>query len=227
MDFLGDWVSVGIVAPDLASLQRRVGLVRHLVGVREVEAPVPWRTLEPKRPLTPLDVRVVRALRAQPTATLSEIARRVGISTRTMTRKYAELVEDWTVWFVPVFDFSALTRTVVSLNLHVRPDVTRETVSRELRSRFPLTLDFSTVGIGPEISPQDLVFFVTLPSAASLEELEQWAGAIEGVEKVESWVLIRILDFPDWFDQHLETLATDVHRPGLPRPGRKPAKRRV
>jgi len=67
-------------------------------------------------------------------------------------------------------------------------------------------LDFTTTGVGPEISPQDLVFFVTLPSIASLEELEHLTSSVHGVERVESFVMIRIHDFPDWFDSHLESL---------------------
>lgn len=212
MDFLGDWISVAVVAPDLTSLQRRIDLIRHLVGVTEVEPPVPWRIPEPKRPLTPLEIRVVRALREQPTATLSEIAKRVGISTRTMTRKYSELVEERAVWFVPIFDFTALNRAVVSLNVHVRPGIDRTTVAKKLRSRFPQVLDFATAGIGPDTSPQDLVFFVTLPSAASLEELEQFASSVDGVQSVESYVMVRIHDFPEWFDGHLDALASTSHR---------------
>lgn len=225
MDFLGDWVSVAVVAPDPASLQRRVGLLRHLVGVMEVETPTPWHIPEPKRALTPLEIRVVRALREKPTATLHDIARRVGVSTRTMTRRYSELVEEWAIWFVPIFDFTALSVSVVSLNIHVAPGTTRESVSRRLRSRFPLTLDFTTTGVGPDISPQDLVFFVTLPSVASLEELERIASSVEGVERVESYIMIRILEYPDWFDSHLETLAAQ-HRPPVRAPrGRARASR--
>ncbi len=208
MDFLGEWVSVAVVAPDPASLKRRVALLRGLVGVTEVEPPTPWYIPEPTRPLTPLEIRVVRALREKPTATLHDIARRVGVSTRTMTRKYAELVEEWAIWFVPIFDFTALTQPVVSLNLHARAGVGRDVISRTLRSRFPLTLDFTTTGVGPDISPQDMVFFVTLPSIASLEELEQLVGSLDGVEHVESYVMIRIIDYPEWFDSHLESLAS-------------------
>ena len=207
MDFLGPWVSVAVVAPDPTSLQRRIRLIRQMPGVEEVDAPVHWRTPEPARALTPLEVRVARALRATPTATLSEIAQRVGVSTRTMTRRYSEMIERWTVWFVPIFDFTALSRPIVSVNIRLRPGVAKEEISRAVRQRFPLALDFAATGIGPEVSPQDLVVFVALPSPASLEELEQFLTAMEGVEGVESFLLVRMHDFPEWFDDHLASLA--------------------
>jgi DNA-binding Lrp family transcriptional regulator len=205
-DFLGEWVSVALVASDSISLERRVNLLRGLSGVREVEPPVLWRAPAPRRRLTPLDIRVIRALRERPTATLSETAHRVGISTRTMTRKYSELVNDWAVWFVPVFDFTALAHPVISLNLVVRPGTPHESVARSLRRRYPLVLDFSTLGVAPEVPPENLVFFVVLQSAALIEDLSHFVETIEGVEMVEPFVMVRTHAFREWFDRHLETM---------------------
>jgi DNA-binding Lrp family transcriptional regulator len=206
MEFIGEWISLGLVAPDAPSLERRIALVRGLAGVREVEPPVLWRVPEPKRALTALDIRIVRALRERPKATLSETAHRVGISTRTMTRKYSALVEDWAVWFVPVFDFRAITYPVVSLGVTLKPEVGMESVTRQIRARYPLTLDFRTAVVGPELGNEAHVFFVMPPSAAHLEELDQFVGSIKGVLTVESNVMVRIHSFATWFDRHLETL---------------------
>jgi DNA-binding Lrp family transcriptional regulator len=218
LEFLGPWLSVGLVAPDPATLARRVELLGNLAGVEEVDGPVPWVVPEPKRPLTPLDLRILRALRERPTGTLSEIARRVGVSTRTMTRRYSELIDSWAVWFVPVFDFRVLPYSVVSLNVHVRSGVGREGVSREVRAAYVMTLEFTAAEAGPVASPEDLVFFVTLPSAAQIEELERRVEAIAGVERVETYVLVRLYDFPEWFDRHLETVLRESVRE-RPRPG--------
>ncbi len=205
MEFLGDWVSVALVAPDLSTLARRADLLRGLTGVREVEEPVAWRPRPPKRALTALDIRIIHALRERPTANLSEIARRVGISTRTMTRKYADLINDWAVWFVPVFDFTAIDRPVVSLNVIVESGTSHESVARRLRERFPLVLDFSTVG-GASLSSEQQIFFVILRSAASLEDLTHYVETIDGVRGVEPAVMVRMYAFREWFDRHLETL---------------------
>jgi DNA-binding Lrp family transcriptional regulator len=213
MEFLGDWVSVAIVGPDEASIARRVDLLRGLAGVREVEPPVFWQALPPRRPLTSLDIRIVRALRERPTATLSETARRVGVSPRTMTRKYADLVNDRAVWFVPIFDFTATPHPVVSLSLLVDDGVSKDSVARTLRRRFPLVLDFSTAGLGPDLPAESQIFFVVLASAASLEDLAHFAETIEGVKGVETYVFVRMFAFPDWFDRHLETMPPPPSRP--------------
>ncbi len=205
-EFLGAWVSLAVVAPDPATLARRAGLLRALAGVEEIEGPVPWTAPQPKRPLSPLDVRIVRALRDRPTATLSATARRVGISTRTMTRRYAALLEDWAVWFVPVFDFRAISYPVVALTVTLRSEVGREAVARGIRSRYPLTLEPRMPSSNDPAGTEVHVFFVMPPSAAHLEELERYVGSLPGVVEVEPNIMVRSHTFPAWFDRQLAAI---------------------
>jgi len=86
-EFVGDWSAVQLVAPDEGTARRRFRLLQGIEGVAEVTDPQPWTPLEPKRPLSPLDLRILRALRKAPRASLSEIARSVGVSSRTMTSR--------------------------------------------------------------------------------------------------------------------------------------------
>ena len=207
IEFLGDWISFGLVSPDEDSRERTLGLIRGLTGVAGIEPPAVWQHPEPRRALSPLDARIVRALRERPTATLSEIARRVGVSTRTMTRRYAQLLDDWTVWFVPLFDFRAIERPVVNLTMTLQPGTARETLVRQIRGRYPLLLEFRSSPVGPILAPEQLIVTVLPPSAAHLEEVEQFASALIGVDAIESSVMVRTLSFPDWFDRFLDSLA--------------------
>jgi DNA-binding Lrp family transcriptional regulator len=223
LDFLGDWVTLGIIGSDPDAIERKVALLRGLVGVREIEGPDGWRVPAPKRALSPLDLRIVGALRERPEASLNETARRVGISTRTMTRRYSELVEDWAVWFVPVFDFTALVAPVVSLNLTVRAGTSQDQVARALRRRYPLLLESRTMGSLPGGESELVLVFVTLRSAASVEELYRFAETIEGVEAVELLTIVRMHAFPDWFDRKLAELTTAVPPAGRRQGRTKPA----
>ncbi|MGA8542238.1 MAG: winged helix-turn-helix transcriptional regulator [Thermoplasmata archaeon] len=207
LELLGEWITLGLVTPDLASLNRTVTLIRGLAGVEEVEPPVPWRLPEPRRQLTPLDIRIVRALREHPTAALGETARRVGISTRTMTRRYADLVDGWAVWFVPMFDFHAVTSPVVSLLVNVTPGTRLPNVVRQVRAKYPLTLEFPTADVGPQLGENAEFLVVLPPSTAHLEELEQFVCGIPGIAGIDSSVMVQNHSFPGWFDRHLESLA--------------------
>jgi DNA-binding Lrp family transcriptional regulator len=213
VDFVGEWLFLGLLGEDRASLERKASLLRGLTGVATVEGPVPWTVPDPKRPLTALDLRVVRALREQPDASLRDTARRVGVSTRTMTRRYSALVDDRAVWFVPLFDFRALVPPVVALSLTVRAGTSPEGTTRALRRRFPLVLESPAPARDPGSLPTVLTTYVTLPSAANVEELELFAGALPGVDEVEALTMVRVHSFPDWFDRHLSGLIAGAYGP--------------
>jgi DNA-binding Lrp family transcriptional regulator len=213
LDFVGEWVSVGLVGPDEPSILRKMGLIRGLAGVADVEGPGAWSAPAPKRRLTSLDLRIVRALRERPDGSLSDTARRVGISTRTMTRRYSELVGDWAVWFVPVFDFTALVPPIISLNLEVRPGTSQELIARAIRKRFPLVLESRLLAGVPDGPPPVILVFVTLPSAASFEELHRLAETLEGVKSVEQLTMVRMHVYPEGFDRELTALVNAASRP--------------
>ncbi len=206
VELLGDWLGVGIVAPDDGALDRTANLLRGLAGVREVEPPVRWRAPPPARPLTPLDVRIVQALRENPTATLRATARRVGVSTRTMTRRYGDLLDGWAVWFVPAFDFRAIGTPVVSVGVTLHRGTDPDTIVRRIRARYPLTLEFRDAGVSTDPEVPGVGIVVLLPSSAHLDELDRSIAELDGVSGVELSVMVRILSFPDWFDRHLAGL---------------------
>jgi len=215
MEFLGEWITLALVAPDAAALERRASLIRGLAGVKDVEPPIHWPVLEPQRRLTALDIRIVRALRERPTATLSDAAHRVGISTRTMTRRYSALVDDWAVWFVPIFDFRAISSPLVTLRILLRPEVDGDSVMRQIGAQFPLNLAFRDLIAGSS-AQSEVNLFVMPPSAAHLEDLEQFVSSIKGVVDLEMNIMIRLHSFRGWIDRHLEELSprpTELEKP--------------
>lgn len=207
VEFLGEWMTVQLVAPDEDAGQRRVELLRHLKGVAEVEEPYPWPLLEPKAPLSPLDLRILRALRERPQGTLTEIARKVGISTRTMTTRYERLVENWSVWFVPVFDFTQLPLPLVNLNVWIEPGANSQRLVESIVKRFPWTLEFGWGEFGPPETEEFKTLFVTLPSTGAIEDLERLARSIPGAKEVEAIIMLRTHSFPAGFDEMLARIS--------------------
>ena len=201
IDLAGDWISAQFVVPNEAEARRRTDLLRGLAGIAEVGAPILWARLDPTRGLTPLDLRIVRVLREYPTQPLSMIARHVGVSTRTITTRYGQLVDDLAVWFVPVLDFRALAQPVVSVNVNLSETANHELVSRSFRKAFPQSLEFVRTGFGPILPDRVAVFFALCPSAARVEELEGVLRGLPGVDSVEAMLMIRIFSFPGTFDR--------------------------
>ena len=215
IDFVGDWVSVQFIVPNEAEAHRRASLLRGLAGVAEVGTPILWARLEPTRGLTPLDLRIIRVLREFPTSSLATIARHVGVSTRTITTRYGQLVEDLAVWFVPVLDFRALAQPVVSINVGLSDSAEHESVSRAFRREYPQSLEFVRTGFGPILPESVAVFFTLCPSAGRVEELEGFLRRLPGVVSVEVLWLIRILSFPETFDRLVPKSLPVTVNPGV------------
>ena len=203
VEFLGEWTSVQLVAPDRYSLERRVRLLGGLDGVAELGPLFSWESLEVDRSLSPLEVRIIRALRHNPRRTLVETARAVGVSPRTMTTRYGALLDEMLVWFVPEYDFTTLASPVVSLGLQLRSAEERAPVLAALRKNLPWFLEFGWSGFGPVVAPELLTVFVFAPSAAAIEEIERRARAVPGVLGVEANIMVRVVSFPDAFDSLL------------------------
>ncbi|HKV90012.1 MAG TPA: winged helix-turn-helix transcriptional regulator, partial [Thermoplasmata archaeon] len=142
VDLLGEWSSVQLFAGTPGEMARRVELIRGLADVVEVSAPVPLARLEPEHPLTPLDLRIVRVLRRYPTASLAAVARHVGVSARTITTRYARLLDDHSVWFVPVLDFRSLPMPVLSVQVTLDDPSDRASVAKGVRRAYPQALEF-------------------------------------------------------------------------------------
>lgn len=211
-EFLGTRVNIGIVAPDSTQIERRLDLIRGLTGVEEALRLADWPTREARRQLTPLEVRVVRALRAQPTATLNDTARRAGISARTLTRKYSDLIESSLVWFQPVFDLRSLSSPLVALSATLDRGSNPHAITGQLRLRYPLLVELAEPGPPPARTYAQFEWGVIVPTA-QIDDLTQYASSLKGVERVEWKVPVRTCNYSDWFDSRLEELSVASRRP--------------
>ncbi len=207
IEFLGSWITLGLIAPDPATLQRRTELIRHLGNVAEVEGPLPWRVPEPGGKLSSLDLRIVRSLRDRPSSTLSEVAHRVGISTRTMTRRYAHLVRDWSVWFIPVFNFRALANPVVWVQAKLRSSQARDELVALVRKHYPLTLPSLIMIESPPEAGMEVAMVTALPTMAAYDDLDRLVASQPGVKESEILVMVEVHDFHGGIDQMLGSVA--------------------
>ncbi len=213
LDFLGEWAAVTFVLPRSEEPRRISALLRGIAGVAEVGEAIPWTPPESDRRLSPLELRIVRGLRRYPKGSLAELARHVGVSTRTITARYGRLIDEHAVWFVPVFDFRALREPVLSINLEFRSVTDRSTFGRALGRAFSRTLEFRRTAFGPALPDTYASYFVVAQSAARIDEIESWVRGQSGIVTEETLVMSRILSFPDSFDRLLAEGPTEPRPP--------------
>jgi len=203
MDFLGEWIVVTFLVPEADGAAALRRLLAGFSGVAEVGEPIPWVPPPAGRPLSPLEVRIVRVLRRYPTASLASIARHVGVSTRTITTRYGQLLDRQAVWFLPVFDFRALAEPVASLIVQFLSDGDRERFGHALQRSYPLSLEVARPAFGPVLPETVGGYFVVERSAARLEELEAWVRRAAGVRSYEALTLVEIRAFAPTLDRLL------------------------
>lgn len=219
IDFLGDWLAATFVLPREGDPRRVAALLRGLAGIAEVGEAVPWAPPSSDRTLSPLEHRIVRVLRQFPTASLSSIARHVGVSTRTITARYARLLDEHAVWFVPELDFRALTEPVLAVNLRFDSVNHRDSFDRAIARAYPHSLAFRRTQFGPVLPETLASYFVVVSSAARVEHLESWIRSNPGVAERELLTMRRTFSFPETFDRLLtpERTALPGRRPGSAR----------
>ncbi len=196
-------LQVYFVAGGPAEVERRARLLRRLVGRNEVRGPRPYFVPPAARPLTPLDWRIVRALRAAPEDGLQRIARSVGISLKTLGRRFHALLEGRAVWWshgarAVEFPLALLT---VGTDPAADVDALATRVSSETRTWMPVASDGR--GLPPTARPPE---FAGLLLADSPVAVEAAAGRLldrAGVATVRRTFALGSAIYRAWFDEQI------------------------
>ncbi|MEA3198974.1 MAG: hypothetical protein QOE90_402 [Thermoplasmata archaeon] len=200
-DNLGGWMTTTFLAHGPESLARRLKLLERLPGVAETLPCVPVRAPAPTMAPSPLDWRLLAALRHAPGASLGGVARELGVSTKTAARRYERLVAGRALWFVPELDFGRWRGAGLALlNLYLDPKTDSREVARAVRARLPDVLvltDSADLFEGHAA----LAVLVHLGALADAEEAECAALEIGGVREVEVLFPRRFRSYGAWADE--------------------------
>ena len=164
----------------------------------------PYRDIPPQctRELSPLDWRVLAAIVADPGASLSQIARFVGVTLKTAARLRSALIDSHAVWYLPNIDWSRHPSVCLTLFCHDARDGDR--VRAALDARFPHYLPMSTAGFGfvqPIYGSRPLVVArVPAHSPGESQKLELELSRLPGVKMVRPTIWGPFRWFPHWAD---------------------------
>lgn len=200
---LGPRTTVVSVADMPASRARRAELLARVPGVQSV------RTLSPvwlpgcRRQLSAREWRFLAAIRESPESSLLELARKVGVSGKTFSRRYRAVREGKEILSYRIEDFSRFPGTVAMLIAHLDPKVDPRAVAGRILAKLPKLTEIASITSVP-FSPQDrLGFCALLPSASSLEETEAAALQVPGVVKVRTRFRGGERAYRGWFDERI------------------------
>lgn len=186
-DYVGGWVTTSFLVHDPASLDRRLRILERLPNVVEALPCVPVRTPEPTVELSPLDWRILDAMHEDASSGLAGVAKRVGVSTKTIARRHARLVKGRAVWFVPAIDFGKWTGAGIALlNVYLAPGARSRDVARAVRERLPGVLVLTdSKDLYEDDEHAALAVLVHLQSLGDVDDATCVALEIAGVSEVE------------------------------------------
>jgi DNA-binding Lrp family transcriptional regulator len=187
--------------------ERRLRQLQAIEGPKEI-GPEMWFEFAPcTRRMSRWDWRLVLALRRNPEASVAELAREVGQSTRTTSRRFDSLLDEGALVFDPIFEFSRFFQTLAVLVATVGPPERREEVGRQIRAVYPHAFPGSgPTTPDPKRETATVQFLVAATTTAELDQLTARVAHIAGVRDVLLWYGRSTLPIRPWLDERIEVV---------------------
>jgi DNA-binding Lrp family transcriptional regulator len=199
-DFHGADVCLDMVAPDLASLRERAAHASEVLG-GGAEVFYDYRLPPAKIDLTPLDWRILAALRGNARRPLPDLARAVGVSARTVRRRLDRLDRAGAIDAVAILDPTRLEGTLPFL-LMLR--VSAKDLPSVRRKVLALHRDrWFAQWTPPDTGDAQLVVQLLGRSARDVEDLRREAETLPGVQSADALLPAGVTINEDWLDQAL------------------------
>jgi DNA-binding Lrp family transcriptional regulator len=186
--------------------ERRRKQLQGIDGVRDVGPEWSFDFPSCSRRMSHADWRLVLALRRKPEAKLAELAAELGQSTRTISRRYDELLDEGAIIFDPVWDFSRFVQTLAVLSATVdRPELRDRTID-EIHALHPESFSSWRLRLTDQQGESATVYLlVTAPTTAELDQLTARVAHLPGVSQVLLWYGHSTLLVPSWLTERIES----------------------
>ena len=198
-EFLGTRVCIDLTFSGPRDEQRRLGLLQRLTG-----CPNPLKFYERAMPpvdvtLTRADWRIIQALRYRALRPLSEVADTLGLSTKTVRRRYDRMARHNALIIVPAVNPARLPSTISHLIVvHPEPSRWNDVVGEILR-----TFDASwfLTRFNP---PHSATFYLTASTLDATEANLVRIQSFDGVQQAQLAVLKEVRECSGWLDAAIE-----------------------
>ena len=204
-NFLGTLLCIDFTYQEPSDERRRLELLRELT-----HCPTPVRFYERVMPpvgirLSRTDWRILKALRYRALHPLAKVAEELGLSAKTVRRRFERMAEHHAMIVVPVVNPAHLAHTITYMMLlSPAPDRWDEVVER-LLSTFDASYFLTRL-----TPPTSAALYLTARTLADTEEGLIRAKRIEGVRDARLLVLKEIREYTAWLDAAIERKIEEV-----------------
>jgi DNA-binding Lrp family transcriptional regulator len=213
-DFLGRGLCADIAFHDEREIAEKLNVLRpHAGGIRVQRFYV--REMPPvDRKLTPLDWRVLAALRANPRAGPADLAPVVRVSARTVKRHLARMAAEGSVFLVPLIDPSKADGLFIFELLVYLDEGSGPRPMAALRAEFDHEHIYAYVPATAKLGHFDMLLFAR--TSADVEAIRKRAEMIPGVARAEAWLFRAFIDLGRWIDPLIDERTRAIPAPDRP-----------
>ena len=204
------WVTLGggnyiIIGAYLRSMQEIESLVDYVK--KEALIPNPIVGLHPAAPtnlrfsaektLHPLDLQIIYALSNDSRKSIADVAEEVGVTAKTVRRRLSSMTRNGLVDFSIEWFPDTSNDIITTMQLRLKPDANKSTVSGILKKYFPnMLFYYQFINI-----PNELLCFAWTNTMKELKEIQQRLEKEETVTSIVSNILYTGYIFDTWRDE--------------------------
>jgi DNA-binding Lrp family transcriptional regulator len=197
MDFYEKPLRVVFYHESDQDMERRLNLMKSICGDKN---PVFWRLGYPSNDvkLKRTDWEILRALRRDSMSSNLEIAKEIGVSSRTVKRRLAFMTETSTVYSFVMGDVKRIPGMSYFILVNCANDKKKRLIDEQVAERLENTIFQDT------FNKQYSVYVVVFPNMGEADEAYRWIKNMDGAEKTRMFVTREIISVPDWFDKEID-----------------------
>lgn len=167
------------------------------------------RILECKSVLSPTDWAIIMNLQKDPWKSYSSVARELELSTKTVKRRIAGLVEDGAIYLLVKIDLKSMEgRIPADFTVFYDGKTSREETDRRIRDGLGENLFFADLQ-----DPKFGYYALHIPNVKLAEEIRKWITSVIGVARVDVEVLLEVRAFDSYYLERVEEMAPKEVRP--------------
>jgi len=197
-NFLGPEMCVDVSHRGPEDLSRKLRLLAEFTGDAAPERIYERHMPSVERTLTPLDWRILKALRYKGRRPLAEVADEVGVSPRTIRRRFDRMAGEGSFFVVPAIDPGKAPGILLyELLFHLNPDAAESVPGQVLRMLDDRYL-YHYVPSSKALGNFDVLLYAE--SSGETEEVRQKVRSLPGVAKVTALVFRAWREYTGWID---------------------------
>lgn len=203
-------VHVYFVGDSAAIVARRADLLRRFAPRSELRGPRPYFVPPAARELTPLDWKVVDAVRRTPDASLQDLSGALRVSLKTAGLRYRALLDAGAIWWThgPASAELPLALLTAAVAEGVDPDPIATQVATDGSDWIPIAANGR--GREPDAPRNDFAGLQWTDSPAAVEAAAQRMLDRPGIRAVRRTFALGSRIYPEWFDAQLGRKLRDV-----------------